>query len=308
MKKYFYTAMFAISLTVVGAQTTTPTPAPAATNNDREAEFDRKWRFGIRVTPQPTWFASTEKNNPPAGAAFGFGFGLNIERRLSQVAGIQFGIGGDFEGAKYSFRNDAANLYTPVYFINNSSGDFVVPAKNAEGDGKELTNDKNTAYYLKERRVKTTHVTLPIILKLSTKEYSGMKYFMNFGTEIGIRVKHVANDSYLTSQTYSTNGIPLPAKENPESIENINLKNSEGSIVPMRIGLNAGGGFEYRLGGTTSLFVSLNYFRSFVNQMRNQSQVMFYNYTVDANGKNTYLYVKQNYILQAMRINIGLMF
>ncbi|MFN7912107.1 MAG: outer membrane beta-barrel protein [Bacteroidota bacterium] len=307
MKKYFYTAMFALSLTVVGAQTTTPTPAPAVNSTDREAEFDRKWRFGLRVTPQPTWFSSTDKNNPPAGAAFGFGFGLNVERRLSQVAGILFGIGGDFEGAKYSFRNDGANQYTPVYFINNSSGEFVTPKDNGKGDGTELFNDKNTAYYLKERRVKTTHVTLPVILKLSTKEYSGMKYFVNFGTEIGIRVKHVANDSYLSSQTYSSNGLPLPAKENPESIENINLGNSEGSLAPLRIGLNVGGGFEYRLGGTTALFVSANYFRSFTNQMRNESNVMFYNYTVEG-GTNSYQYVKQNYILQAIRINIGLMF
>lgn len=307
MKKYLYGSLFALTIAISNGQTTTPTPSTNSNTTAKEEEFDKKWRFGVRVTPQPTWFSSTDKNNKPFGSVFGFGFGLNVERRLSQVAGLLFGIGGDFEGAKYSFRNDGANLYTPAYFINNSTGEFVEPKENGKGDGSELFNDKNTAYYLKERKVKTTHVTLPIILKLSTKEYSGMKYFVNFGTEIGIRVKNVATDSYLTSQTYSTNGVPNPSKDSPESIENINLGNSEGSIVPLRVGLNVGGGIEYRLGGSTSVFASVNYFRSFTNQMRNESNVMFYNYTVE-NGTNSYQYVKQNYILQAIRINIGIMF
>ncbi len=306
MKKYFYTAFLALTLTNVNFGQNTNTTTPAAT--PEQENFDRNWRFGLRVTPQISWFSSNEKNNLPAGAKVGFGFGLNVERRLSNIVSFLFGIGGDFEGAKYKFRFDDTpnSFYVPTYFIDKSTGEFVTPKENGKGDGSELANEKNTGYVLKERTVKTTHVTIPLLLKLNTREYSGMRYFGMFGVDLGIRVRHIATDSYRSATTFSSNGLPTK-KDNPESIENLNLGNSEGSAVPMRIGLNVGAGTEFRIGGSTAAFVSVNYFRAFTNQFGKNSDVMFYGSTTE-NGTISYQYVKQNYILNAVRLNIGIMF
>ncbi len=301
MRKILFTAITALLFSsAVNSQTTTPSPA-----DNNKAEFDKKFRFGLRITPQPTWFSTKEKNMTPAGAKFGFGFGLNMEFKLSDIVALQTGIGGDFEGGKYTFRNDKANKYV-VSYTQDNTGAFIEPKQN--GDGSELLKDGNITYTLKERTIKTTHVTIPVILKLGTKEYNGMKYFGMFGTEIGIRVKQLATDSYYESYKYSSTSTVVAVNTSPETQSNLVI-GKDGSLIPLRMGLNVGAGMEYRLGGSTSAFFSINYFRSFTNQLRSEAKYLTYDsaYTLSSNTFN-YSFVKQNLIQNAIRINIGILF
>jgi hypothetical protein len=304
MKNFLFTivalVMFGIS---VKSQTTTPTPttAPVPKTSPEEfkkVEFDKKFRFGLRVTAQPTWFTSNENNNPPFGAKFGTGFGLNMELKLSEVAAINFGVGGDFEGGSNTYKNDPANQYQVRYW-QNSGGEFIAPTSKSD-----LEKGGNTGYLLKERSIKTTIVTLPAILKLSTSEYGGFKYFGMFGAEVGIRIKTIATDKYYESTTYGVSGPTV--NSSPADQTNINLS-SDASLIPMRIGLNVGLGTEYRLGGSTSAFISVNYFRSFTNLLKNQSKFLIYN-TDSSSGTDKFSFVKQNLILNAIRINLGILF
>jgi hypothetical protein len=298
MKKFLCTVT---SVLVLAGAANAQEPA-----KDKGADFDKKFRFGLRITPQPTWFSSNDNNNKPYGSKFGFGFGLNMEFRLSSIVAFQTGIGGDLEGGKYQFRYDPANNYQVQYWQNNA-GDFVEPKK---GNTSLEMNGGNTAYILKDRTIKTTHVTIPAIMKLSTNEYSGFKYFGMFGVELGIRVKAVANDSYLNSYKYPVSGVAAAGYtgEGPGTQSNINI-NKEASLIPLRIGMNVGAGTEYRLGGSTSAFISVNYFRGFTNLMRNESKYLVYNVDTDlVNGTNTYSFVKQNLIMSAIRINLGILF
>lgn len=293
MKKFLYTISTALVLTSAVAQ-------------DKGADFDKKFRFGLRITPQPTWFSSSDNKNKPYGANFGFGFGLNMEFKFSNVASLQTGIGGDFEGGKLQYTQDPANNYA-VFYLQNSGGDFVEPKK---GSTSIEANAGNTKYFLKDRTIKTTYVTIPALMKLSTNEYSGFKYFGLFGVELGIRVKATANDNYVNSYKYSSTGVLAVnyAGEGASSQSNINI-NKDCSLIPMRLGLNVGAGTEYRLGGSTSAFVSINYFRSFTNLMRNESKYLVYNVDTDlATGANTYYFIKQNLVLSAIRINLGILF
>lgn len=298
MKKFLYTIT---SVLIFSAAVNAQEPA-----NAKDKEFDKKFRFGLRVTPQPTWFTSTENNNKPYGSKFGFGFGLNMEFRLSSIIAFQTGIGGDFEGGNYQFRYDPVNNYVVQYFQNNAN-EFVAPKDNEYET--DIKNASNTEYILKDRTIKTTHVTIPAILKMSTNEYSGFKYFGMFGVELGIRVKAIANDNYYTSYKFNSAGASTsPAGgDGPSSQSNINL-GKDASIIPMRLGLNVGGGTEYRIGGSTSAFISINYFRGFTNLMRGEAKYQVSNIVKDSNGKNTYTFVKQNLIMSAIRINIGILF
>jgi hypothetical protein len=259
---------------------------------DKGAEFDKKFRFGLRINPQPTWLVSGDKNNIPSSTGFGFGFGLNMEYRFSEIAALLTGIGGDFENGKYKFKKDVTNGYEVVYWM-----DEVNEFKEPSGSITSATS----VLMLKERKINTTFITIPAILKLSTKEYNGMKYFGMFGGEIGIRVKAKAEDTYYETRKYLTDTtFKVISGESTESDINIG---EEMSLLPLRVGFNAGAGLEYRLGGSTSLFFSLNYFRAFTNMMRKESNYLYYR----TDGVN-YRHVKQNLAFTAIRINVGIMF
>jgi len=301
MKKFLLTTATALLLANVAfSQTNTATPTP---EDKKKEEFDKKFRFGLRITPQPTWFATNDKNISPYGAKFGFGFGLNMEFKLSDIVGFQTGIGGDFEGGKYTYKYDPTNNYSVRYWQDNSAN-FIEPKK--DGDGLELKNATSTGFLLNERSIKTTVVTIPAVLKLNTKEYSGLKYFGMFGVEIGLRIKQTATDTYYETYKYDAAGNTISTNSSPDKQSSIVL-GKDGSLIPLRVGLNAGLGTEYRLAGSTSVFFSINYFRSFVNQLKNDSRYLIYNSTNTA-GVNSYNFIKQNLIQNAIRINVGVMF
>ncbi|MDF2453743.1 MAG: hypothetical protein K0S26_3247 [Bacteroidota bacterium] len=228
----------------------------------QDTDDDKKFRLGLKVAAQPTWFSSKESSASKLGAGFGFGFGLVTEFRLSKTAQFVTGIGGDFESGsiKYKYEPLSSSAYVVSYLTDNS------------GNLKEMKDGVNSADVIQagdvsyggitERKIKTTHVTIPILLKMMTKEMGGFKYFGMFGGELGIRIKARANDRYTASGT--STGYTLNSGTN----ENLNI-NKDGSLIPLRVGMNVGLGAEYRLSGSTSVFLSINYFRSFTNLMRN---------------------------------------
>lgn len=278
MKK-FLVCLTAISLVI---------PALAQDSNEDNV------RFGLRITPQPTWFKG-DKNNIPSGAKFGLGFGLNMEFRISGVAALLTGIGGDFEGGKYTFKS--SENYEAKYWLDENN-EFVSP-----NTFEDRTRKSNTAYILKERSIKTTYVTIPVILKLSTKEYSGLKYSGMAGVELGIRAKAITTDTYSEARKYVNDTLYTPYA-GEESIADINLS-KESALIPLRLGINAGLGAEYRLGGSTSAFISINYFQSLTNQMRKES-----NYIVSKIDKTSSkpTFVDQKLKLSGIRISLGIMF
>ncbi|MBL7921394.1 MAG: outer membrane beta-barrel protein [Bacteroidia bacterium] len=300
MKKILFTFIsVSILCASLNAQTNTTTPTPEV--DRKEAEFDKKFRFGIRATPQPTWYKSDNNNSKGAGATFGFGFGLIMEFRLSKIIHFSTGIGGDFEGGYISYRND--NDFN-VNGILTSEGEYVESKDGKFTPEQQLANG-NTQYILKERRVKTTFVTIPLILKMMTDEYSGARYFANAGLELGIRAKTQAKDSYVSgirSTVSGTNTTTAFVGEDELTKSDINI-GKDASLAPLRLGMNLGLGMEYRLGGSTSLLFSANYFQSFTNLMRKDSK-----YLVKATVPNVLDPLNQGLFMRAVRINIGLLF
>lgn len=260
----------------------------------QDPDFDKKFRFGLRVNMQPTWFSSAQKSNVPSGAKFGYGFGLNIERRFSEVAGLLTGIGADFEGGKYTFKNDKAANYESMYWLDENN-EFV--KANANNRSKKT----NTGYVLKERSIRTTHITIPVLLKLSTKEYNGLKYSGMFGGELGIRIKAIASDTYLEGRKKNILGgdsiVPV------EDLSGLNV-NKECSLLPFRLAFNAGLGVEYRLGGSTAAFLNVNYVM-FTNLMKKESEYTIYKTEPGADNSTP---IKQDLRMRAVKIAIGIMF
>ncbi|HPQ08953.1 MAG TPA: outer membrane beta-barrel protein [Bacteroidia bacterium] len=261
--------------------------------------FDKKFRFGIRIAPQPTWIKSKDKNTTGGGMNFGFGFGLITEFKLSDIVHLYTGIGGDFENGTITYKKDITNNYSVGYFTN--SDQEIIELSNGM-DTATLFNKSNTGYGgITSRKIKTTYVTIPVTLKMLTQEYSGFRYFAQFGVDLGIRTKVKADDDY---STIIKHGVETSA---PGTNTDIDIK-KDASLLPIRIGLNVGLGTEYRIAGTTSLMFSVNYFSAFTNLMRSTSKYMATNMTLDSNGKTQFTFLKQNLVQNALRINIGILF
>ncbi len=296
MKKILFTFISICLLSVlVNAQTATPA--------EGNPNFDKKFRFGIRATPQPTWYKSDNNNSTGAGSTFGFGFGLIMEFKLSKIIHFSTGIGGDFEGGYINYRNDAD---FSVNAVMDSEGQYVEAKDGVKQDDYMLKNG-NTQYVLQERKVKTTFVSVPLALKMMTEEYSGAKYFANAGLELGFKTKAQATDTYVSGRTTVIAGTSTTTPEAELSKSGINITKD---VIPVRAGMNLGIGMEYRLGGSTSLLFSANYFQSFTNLMRSESKYLVKGHDTYYSADNTVTFtpLNQGLYMRAVRINIGLLF
>jgi len=295
MKKFFTLALVALFISKSGMA--------------QDSETSKKFRAGLKFSAEPGWFTSGNTNTIKDKAGFGYGFGLVLDFRLSDVIYLSTGIGGDFENASVKYRNDGYDPYSfsgsqafCTQYIQDNSNNFV-KAEN-DVDVANYLKQGNSFYTLSSRKIKTTHITIPISLKMLTKEFSGFRYFGQFGGEIGIRSSVKSDDTYAYKETIDIVGTNITAG-GTNTGQNIS---KDASTIPMRVGLNVGLGAEYRMAGSTSLFLSVNYFRSFTNLMRNDSYYNYTSTTVDSNGKVVFTHLSQNLIMSSIRINIGIMF
>lgn len=288
--------------------TTAPNPSAVISSTSpttpEQEDFDKKFRFGIRVSPQPCWFKSKNTSSSTDGASMGFGFGLAMEFKLSNIVRFSTGIGGDFEGGRISYRNDPN--FKVMAVVNNENG-FVETKKGMKG--ADYYKNGSTLYELKSREFRSTMVTVPLLLKMMTSEYSGFRYFGVFGGEIGFRTGAKVNDIYYSGQKISVaSGTTTFTDAVDLNLKGINV-GKDASFIPVRVGMNLGLGSEYRVAGRTSLVFSVNYFQSFTNLMRKDSKYLSKDLAYDA-GTDTFKFtpLNQNYVMRSIRINVAVMF
>lgn len=293
MKKFFTLAILALFITENALSQDDATP--------------KKFRAGLKFAAEPGWYSSGNSNTSKYKSGFGYGFGLVLDFRLSDVIYFSTGIGGDFENGSVKYRDDgfnysssiSANKFASHYIIDNSGS--MVEAVNGKNE-TEYTKPGSKEYTLSTRKIKTTYVTIPITLKMLTKEFSGFKYFGQFGGELGIRTGVKADDNYSYAADFNTGAITVGSSNTGLNI------GKDASVIPLRVGLNVGLGSEYRIAGSTCLFLSVNYFHSFTNLMRNDSKYVYNGATTDASGNVTFTHLSQKLLYNAIRINIGVMF
>jgi hypothetical protein len=263
---------------------------------------DKKFRFGLRVSPTPTWLRSTDnKAVAGSGAKFGFGFGLQTEFRINSTASFVTGIGGDFLGGKQTYKNGQG-------YVLDKNGEYTESDKTNFEGGPTRLNSNNTNndkfYVIKTRSVKTTYVTIPVLLKLMTKDIGGFKYFGMFGGNIAIQTKYRATDEIM-ELTYD-GSIPPPYVDGTTTT--ITDMRPKGDLIPINVGLNVGLGFEYNISGSTSLFVNVNYLRGFINQYQGTSDIMVDKIKENINAGTKPAKSKQSAFSDGVQINIGVLF
>ena len=222
-------------------------------------------RFGLVIEPSLNWYKSGEKIIEKNGVSPKFGGGLGIEFRLTNVAVIATGLHINMDGGKVKYRNDVSGVPSTSfvgYYYDNENEEIAefIPAYNYSSENFGQT--RYTSFLLNERKYMVTYLTIPLTLKLRTKEIGALTYFGQFGVNSSLRLSAKATDEVQRPSTSSSGW------GTPETISKSDIKKDMNLFSEA---LNIGLGVEWNLAGTTSLVIGANYLLGFTNAVKEKS-------------------------------------
>ncbi|TND01777.1 MAG: hypothetical protein FD123_4153 [Bacteroidetes bacterium] len=233
----------------------------------------KNFRFGLKVAPSFNWLRPDDKKTVKDGSVAGIKYGLITEFRLNNVASFVTGIEGSHLGGKLAYPD------TAFYFVHD---DAFISKEDTAGHKADLQT-----YILNNRTFKVTYVTIPITLKLKSKEIGSMTYFGFFGGEMNFRAGAKASDK-------NTNFIvPSGSSFDPTKVDIAKDMNI------FAVNLNVGGGIEYNLSGSTSFTTSIHYNRGFLSNTKADSE-----YLLKPDGTP----YKQKAFMDGIAITVGMLF
>lgn len=243
---------------------------------------DSKFRFGLKVAPAFTWMKPDDKKKLASdGVALKFAYGLVTEFRLTSVASFVTGLEVNYSGGRLNF----ANANDSVYY---DATEYTLPAAGIQD-----------RFFVTQRSYRITYVDIPLLLKMKTPEVGAFTYFGSFGINLSIRGKVKANDEG-TLVTYRDSASVLMRQKTTQGYEIPDVIVTKDMNL-FRAGLNVGVGAEYRIAGSTSMFVSLNFQNGFTNVLKQKSE------TLRSQTKNNTVFL-QNAKTNFVQVNIGVMF
>jgi hypothetical protein len=257
-------------------------------------------RFGLVVSPSVNWLKSGEKLIEKKGVSMNFGGGLGLEFRLTDVAVFATGLMINTSGGKVKYRNDLTGNPSSsfVTFFYDKENDEIVeftPAYDAFTT-TSAGQDRYDLCLINERKYTITYVTLPLTLKLRTKEIGSLKYFGMFGVNSSFRVAAKATDEVQKLSTTTGNWL------SPETISKSDIKKD---VNLFNEALNMGLGVEWNLSGSTSLVIGANYLLGFTNVVKKESDYLN-KYTESGPAYGTSL--KQSLKANSIALTVGILF
>ncbi len=261
----------------------------------------KNFRFGLKITPSLNWYKPEGKILAKNGVAPKFGGGLILEFRLAKVASIQTGLQIDMDGGKIKYNNggiNAPNANIVSYYFNNSeeSIEKYGTTPPADSSGAYAFYQKYTHFQLNERVYKATYITIPLLLKLKTKEIGMMTYFGQFGVNSSFRWSVKADDKVTSLRGTSAGATETKTK--------LNVTKDASFFMAT---LNFGAGAEMNLSGSTSLLIGLNYNLGFTNVVKSNSDYLVRRQN-DGFGAGTLSQLPQTLKSNAVVLTIGVLF
>lgn len=256
-----------------------------------QEDSDKKFRFGLKGTPSINWLKiDDEKTFEKGGSVAKFGYGLIMEFKITDVAWFSTGLQVDYDGGKIK-KNDSIG-----YFYNENDGflenDFDYLADSS-------TINKYTSYMLNSRKYGSMYLTIPLQLRLKTKEIGYMTYFGNFGLLTSIHIK-----TRVTDESTSWNSAGVAQNVTLEKLDNSKDMNL------LRMSLALGGGVEMNLSGSTSLLLGLSFNQGFMNTVKKNSKFLIDGEKTSAlPATDTKPAVQeQKFLSQSITFTIGILF
>ena len=262
----------------------------------------KNFRFGLKITPSINWYKPEGKILSANGAVVKFGGGLVTEFRLAKVVSILTGIQVDLDGGKIKYNNGGpgvANSNTVSYYY------YGLDDKIVKYDPVLGASPSYTHYQLNERTYSVTYITIPLALKMKTKEIGSLTYYGQIGMNNSFRWKATSNDKLQVindvTNTLGTN----------DSKSKIDISNE---ISLYTASLNFGLGAELNFSGSTSLVFGLNYNLGFTSVVKSSSDYLErrannadFNATSNPNGYNLSA-MPQSIKSNAVILNVGVLF
>ncbi len=206
----------------------------------------KNFRFGLKGNMSIDWMSpDNEKKFTSTGTGIGLGWGAQMEFALNKTTAFSVGFG--LCSVKGGLDFIGASSADSSYYLLNSDEEFVAFSDTA-------TNNTYDMYLLKNRTYKTSYVTIPLAIKMKTKEIGYLTYFGEFGANIGIKTKTRVTDVVVAQGT-----------SNDTEFTELNL---DKGTQPIRMGLRVGGGAEYNFSGSTSAFFGIHYNHYFTNSLK----------------------------------------
>jgi hypothetical protein len=221
-------------------------------------------RFGIRATPAINFMTpDNDKKVIKNGAVMKGGLGLVMEFRLTDVVSFQTGLDYTTAGfkAKYTGTDTAFYLYKDDALVEGVvKGDSIKEPYPSSGNGY-------SSMRLIDRKYNIGYLSIPLSFKMKTKDIGGFTYFGQIGGALSIKLKTRSTDNVekTTVTTTSTTTTTTKSMEKLEKFDigkNMNLLTACASI---------GGGAEYNISGSTSIYASLHYQHYFMNATKADS-------------------------------------
>ncbi len=255
---------------------------------------DKNFRFGLQVMPAIQWFKiDGSKKIESDGVKFKGGFGLNTDFRITDIIWFNTGFNLFYDGGKIAYKD------TVKYFFNKTEETIL-----SIEDGKKILEgtdlSKLEIYRLNSRSYNSTNIQIPIMLRLRTKDISGMRYFGQFGLTANVRLRAKATDNVAKQNALTPSGFSSPVtKEDLNITSDVNIFN---------MGLAVGAGAEYNLSGSTSMFAALNFVNlGFTNFAKSNSNQLF---TTDGNNNLSKVYPSfaQKFLSRGVTLSVGILF
>ncbi len=125
-----------------------------------------KWRFGLKASPNISWFNPEIRELEYDKTSFGFSYGMIGDRHFSESYAISSGL-----------------------FITQHGGQISFQENVHEVDGNSL----------KKRLYKLQYVDLPFVIKMRTREIGYFTYYGQFGASLGYNIRAKADDEYYNN-------------------------------------------------------------------------------------------------------------
>lgn len=186
----------------------------------------KAFQFGFKAAPSMGWIKPNSEGYSRDGLKAGFNWGF---------------VGEFFLMENYAITTGFNVIYT--------HGAYTYPDQQNIG-GSNLVGETN-------RLLKLKYIQLPVILKMKTNEFNGIKIFAEIGFGLGFKTDAKAEDDfYYNNNLYQT-------------------KNSDVSSAVRftRESLILGAGVEYPLGGSTFLTGGIRFDNNFIDILKDQNSL-----------------------------------
>ncbi len=188
-------------------------------------------RFGFQLSPTYTWMVNSSNKINKSGGNWGFRAGLISEYFFTENYAFISGIGFSFNQGGILIHESRGTYW---------AGSDIFPAPDTLPAGVKL------GYSLR-------YLEIPLGLKMRTREFGYIRYFMEPHFIIGFR-------------TQAQGQIEGPGI--PDGLERIDIR---GDVNSVNVSVCVGGGIEYAISGTTTFIAGLNLQFGFVDVSRNLS-------------------------------------